>query len=289
MNLYVNNETAPLEAVVLGIGTDRGTPRAINPTIRQHLQNNTYPTTKEICREIKDFEMALRVNGVEVYRPENLDGVEQIFTRDIGFVIEDKFMVSKMKHKERKEEFAGLHKILEQVNKDNIIRFPDDVLVEGGDVIVWNDYIFIGITARTNKEGVAFLQEQFPNKKVIGFPLTVDQDNAAKHILHLDCAFQPIGTDEAIIYLDGFKNSPTELLELFPEKKRIHVNMEQKIKMFPNVFSISPSKIVIEKGFVELRDELLKRNFEVYEVNYKETSKLGGLLRCSTLPLRRRK
>ena len=289
MNLYINNESAPLEAVVLGIGTDRGRPRSINPMIRQHLKNNTFPTTEDICREIKTFEMVLKVNGVEVFRPENLDAVEQIFTRDIGFVIEDKFIVSNMKHPERKEEFAGITPLLEQLDQNKIIRVPEEALIEGGDVIIWNDYIFIGITARTNEAGVAFIQEQFPHKKVIGFPLTVDQDNASKNILHLDCAFQPIGTDQAIIYLDGFQETPTILLELFPEDKCIFVDMEQKDKMFPNVFSISPNKIVIEREFKELRDELLKRSFEVFEVDYKETSKLGGLLRCSTLPLRRTK
>ena len=58
--------------------------------------------------------------------------------------------------------------------------------------------------------------------------------------------------------------------------------------MFPNIFSISPTKIAIEKGFTRLKDELLGRGYEVFEVDYSETSKLGGLLRCSTLPLKRK-
>ena len=35
MQLFVTNETSPLEAVILGIGTDRGEPREINPMIRK--------------------------------------------------------------------------------------------------------------------------------------------------------------------------------------------------------------------------------------------------------------
>ena len=58
--------------------------------------------------------------------------------------------------------------------------------------------------------------------------------------------------------------------------------------MFPNIFSISPSKIVLEQGFERLKAGLTKRGYEVFEVRYSETSKLSGLLRCSTLPLKRK-
>ena len=159
--------------------------------------------------------------------------------------------------------------------------------IEGGDIMLWKDNIFVGIGDRTSLKGADFLRKIFPNKNVLTFDLVVDQDDADRNILHLDCTFQPIGLDEAIIYLGGFKQKPVELLRLFSTEKLIHINLEQKNRMFPNIFSISPRKIVIEKGFKELGTELRKRNYEVFEVNFSETSKLNGLLRCSILPLRR--
>lgn len=289
MELFVNNETAQLESVVLGIGTDIGKPVGINPLMREHIANNTYPTEADICAEIKTFEEVLIKNGIEIFRPTNILKVDQIFTRDIGFVIEDYFFISNMKHKERTLEINGIQHILDTIDKTKQVKIPKDIFVEGGDVIVWNDYVFVGISDRTTANSVEFIQSILPHKKVLGFEMVVDQDNSDNNILHLDCAFQPIGTDEAIIYYDGFKDFPTELLEIFPKDKLFEVTLDEKNRMFPNVFSISPTKIVLEKGFKRLKEGLIKRGYEIFEVTYGETSKLSGLLRCSTLPLKRKR
>ena len=58
--------------------------------------------------------------------------------------------------------------------------------------------------------------------------------------------------------------------------------------MNSNLFSISPEVIVSEKGFTRLNDELRRRGFTVEEIPYAEIAKMEGLLRCSTLPLRRK-
>ena len=288
MQLYVNNETSELESVVLGIGFDRGVPRGINPLMRKHIQEDTFPTEEDICREIKTLQTVFENNGVNVIRPENLSGIDQIFTRDIGFVIEDYFFVSNMKHPIRSEELKGIKHFLKNVEADKIIEIPKEVIVEGGDVILWNDFIFIGVGDRTTESAVSFLKNFFPDKTVLGFDIIVDQENADNNILHLDCTFQPIGKDEAIIYYDGFQSPPDDLLALFPKEKRIEVTLDEKNRMFPNVFSISPKKIIVEKGFLRLKEQLLERNYEVFDVDYSETSKLSGLLRCSTLPLKRK-
>ncbi len=288
MQLFVENETSQLESVVLGIGIDRGTPRGINPMIRKHLRDNTYPNETDICREIKTFETVLKQNGVNVIRPNNLTDLEQIFTRDIGFVIDDNFFISNMKHEIRSGELKGIHNILEDISPSKQISIPKKVIIEGGDVILHNEFVFIGLGDRTSQNAVEFIQNILPHKTVIGFDMIVDQNSADKNILHLDCAFQPIGKDEAIIYLDGFKKHPTAILDLFPKEKLIEVNMEEKNQMFPNIFSISQNKIVVERNFIRLKDELKERGYEVFEVDYSETSKLSGLLRCSTLPLKRK-
>ncbi len=289
MRIYLRDEMAPLESVVLGIGQNRGVARDINPTMRKHLQNNTAPTEEAIVREIKTFEQVLVQNGVEVLRPKDLPGVEQIFTRDIGFIIEDYFFVASMKHKVRQEEINGINYLLQNVESEKVIYMPPGALAEGGDVILYGDHLFVGISDRTNEAGATFLREFFPNKTVVSLDLVVDQNDSNRNILHLDCTFQPIGADQAILYKNGFLKQPDELLDLFPPDRCIEVNLEEKNLMFPNVFSIAPDKIVIERNFHRLKEELLNRNFEVFEVDYAETSKLSGLLRCSTMPLKRKK
>jgi N-dimethylarginine dimethylaminohydrolase len=81
--------------------------------------------------------------------------------------------------------------------------------IEGGDVMLWNDYIFIGtykgviikiILQLTNLEGVQFIKDLFPNKIVKEFDLVKSKLEARDNALHLDCCFQPVGNDKAIIY-----------------------------------------------------------------------------------------
>lgn len=287
MKLRIENETGNLEAVVLGHGLERGTPRGINPQMRWHLKNGTFPGDDVVQAEIKELTRIFVAAGVEVHRPSVLADVEQIFTRDIGFVIGDTFVVANMRKEERMTEIEAIQELLKSFDQSKILRVPKGAFIEGGDVIVHNENVFIGIGARTNFEAVAFMRESFPDKNVIGFDLVVDEEDHNNNILHLDCCFQPIGTDEAIIYEQGFVEKPVELLKHFSEEKLIRVSQQEKNAMFPNIFSISPKRIIIEKGFTRLKKELLDRGYEIYDVPYAEVSKLGGLLRCSTLPLRR--
>jgi len=288
IDLKVTNETATLKKVILGIGEDRGKVHGINPLIRKHIKENTLPKDVDIQREIKSFETVLTQANVEVLRPTTLAETEQIFTRDIGFVIDDLFFVANMKHPSRRKEFAGIaHHIDNLVKEGKRIKIPEGAIVEGGDVILFNEHIFIGVGERTNWAGVEFIKQQLPNKKVHGLELKVDEVNPEEHALHLDCIFQPIGKSEAIIYEAGFKNKPEDILNVFSDEQLIKVTKDQKNQMFPNIFSISPTEVIIEKSFTALKTELEKRNYTVYEVDYTETSKFNGLLRCSTLPLLR--
>ncbi len=286
MKVYIPNETAPLETVILGTAHDMGEPLDINPVSKSHIDNDTYPTETDITLELEGFANVLKDVGVEVLRPTNLVGVEQIFTRDIGFVIAGKFVIANMREPVRQKEFPGIEHLLSDIPSTNLLKLPSDALIEGGDVLVHNEYVFVGISKRTNWVGYEFLKEQFPDKSVHALPLEVN-DNPETNILHLDCAFQPVGERSAILYEEGFKSKPEILYEVFGEDNFIRVSLKEKQQMFPNVFSVAPNKVIIEEQFVRLREELAKRGIESVGVKFSETSKLSGLLRCSTLPLRR--
>ena len=108
-----------------------------------------------------------------------------------------------------------------------------------------------------------------------------------KNTLHLDCCFQTIGSDKAIMYKEGFKNQTDVdfLIHLFGKENIFFITKEEMYHMNSNVFSISEKVIVSEKGFVRLNKELRKKGFIVEEIQYSEIAKMEGLLRCATLPL----
>jgi N-dimethylarginine dimethylaminohydrolase len=173
------------------------------------------------------------------------------------------------------------------------------VRIEGGDVMPWYDKIFIGyskyadfqkfIVSRTNEAGIEFVKQLFPDKEVIPFELNKSDNDARKNALHLDCCFQPIGKGFAIMYRDGFKNKreANYLVNFFGQPKMIFIDQQEMYDMCANIFSVNPNLIISSKNFVRLNKELRDRGFKVEEVKYNETAKMEGLLRCSTLPLRR--
>ncbi|WNB17623.1 dimethylarginine dimethylaminohydrolase family protein [Marivirga arenosa] len=304
INVYVNDETAPLKTVILGtakgIGDTPDLDDAYDPKSKEHIAAGTYPKEVDMVAEMEAFAKVLEKHNVEVYRPEIIENYNQIFSRDIGFVIEDKFIKPRIL-KDRKEEIKGIQYILDKINPAQIVSVPEDVRVEGGDVMPWNDHIFVGysekedfekyIVARTNKAGLDFLTNEFPNKKVKGFQLNKSDEVAKDNALHLDCCFQPIGNNQAIIYKDGFKfeEDYNYLKDYFGEENLIHITRDEMYEMNSNVFSISPKVVVLEKNFTRLAKILEEKGFTVELVPYAEISKMEGLLRCSTLPLEREK
>lgn len=300
LNLNVNDEISPLKAVVLGTAESCGPvpapEEAYDPKSLEHILAGTYPKEEDMIAEMEAFAEVFRKYGVQVFRPEVLEDCNQIFSRDIAFVIGNKLIKANILPDREKEVEAILH-VLDKIDEDNILVPPEEVHVEGGDVMPWNDYIFVGtytgedypdyITARTNKAAVDFITEQFPDKKVRSFELRKSNTNAKENALHLDCCFQPLGKGKAILHKNGFlvEEEYQWLVDFFGKENIFEITADEMYRMFSNVFSISPEVIVSERNFARLNDWLREQGFTVEEIPYAEIAKQEGLLRCSTLPL----
>jgi len=300
LQLNIQNETSRLRAVVVGTAQNNGpTPKiedCYDPKSKEHVEAGTYPKEKDMVREMEAFVSILEKYDVKVYRPNVLENVNQIFTRDIAFVIEDKMIESNILP-DRLKELDAIDFIYKQISEENRIMPPEEVHVEGGDVMPWNDYIFIGtytgvdypdyITARTNKEAVAFIKKLFPHKKVKSFELRKSNTQAKENALHLDCCFQPVGKDKAILHKNGFliEEEYNWLVNYFGKENVFEITKEEMYEMTSNVFSISEKVVVSERNFTRLNTWLREQGFVVEEVPYAEIAKQEGLLRCSTMPL----
>ena len=145
--LNVHNETSRLEAVLLGLPDSfGGTPNVedcYDPKSKEHVLKGTFPTQENVINEMNGVKNIFLKYGVEVFRSRNIEGLNQIFSRDIGFVIEDSFVIPNI-IEERKQEVTALDAFLENINPNKIIHMPEGTRVEGGDVMLSDDYIFIG-------------------------------------------------------------------------------------------------------------------------------------------------
>lgn len=300
MKLHITDEISRLRAVILGIAESNGpTPtieEAYDPKSIEHIKAGTYPREEDMIKELDAVVKVLEKYEVTVFRPKVIEDYNQIFARDILFVIEDKILKGNILP-EREREVDATEHVWEQIEKSNRIVLPENCHIEGGDVMPWGEYIFIGtyrgedyssfITARTNMQAVKAIQDLFPEKIVKSFNLRKSNTDPRANALHLDCCFQPLGKGKAIIHKEGFleEDEYEWLVNFFGKENCFHITKDEMYQMFSNVFSISPEVVISERNFTRLNDWLRSEGFTVEEVPYAQIAKQEGLLRCSTMPL----
>lgn len=301
MHLNVKNETSTLKTVVLGQAGSIGNVPTLNKTFDaksyETILKGVYPKEEAISKEMSAFENVLLKYNVQVFRPWTLENCNQVFARDVGFVIDDKIINSNI-IPDREDEKEAYEVIYDQISYNKIYNLPEKAHVEGGDVVLFNDTVFVGLytgadysqlkTARTNLYAFHFLEELFPDKTLVPLELRKHDTDPRQCVLHLDCAFMPVSDDKVILYKDGFLNlSDYEMLvERFGKENVFEITQEEMYSMNANIFSISPTVVVSENRFMRLNNHMENEwGLTVERIPYFEISKMGGLLRCSTLPL----
>lgn len=299
----ISNETNPLQCVLLGIANQSGsTPNyedAYDPKSRLHILKGTYPKEQDLIQQLDLMHATLEKYGVEVLRPQIVSNCNQIFSRDIAFVIEDCLFISNILPA-RDREIDAIQYILDRIPNQNIRTIPEHVHVEGGDVIVHNKFLFVGfydqpdypyyVTARTNAKALRYLSAQFPEKKVIGFELNKSNDNPFANTLHLDCCFQPFGNELAIVYPEGFMHQEDVkwIENHFGSENLFLTDQQSMFEMQSNLLSVRPDLVISDPTFTAVNKWLKTKGIQIVKVPYDEISKQGGLFRCSTLPLIRK-
>ena len=303
MDIHVKSETGRLREVILGLPDSNGPVPKLRETFDaksyESVLRGVYPKEADIKKEMDAFEAVLLKYGVKVHRPALVKNCNQVFSRDVGFVIDDKIIVSNV-IPDRQEEIDAYESIYSQIHYKQIYNLPEAVHIEGGDVVLYNGVVFVGQyafadysevkTARTNRLALDYLGMLFPDKTIIPLNLRKSDTDPREGILHLDCTFMPVGRDKAIIYRDGFLNprDADHLVNLFGAANVFELTKEEMYWMNSNIFSISEDVVVSEEHFTRLNDHMRSVwGLTVETVPYREISKMGGLLRCSTLPLLR--
>ena len=298
-NLGQYHEWDRLTSIIIGSALDSGNPPheedCYDPTTLATVQKGIYPNHVLLEQQLNALVHTLESLGVTVYRPKNLPKVDQIFARDVGFVIQDVLVRSKM-IEDRAKEWEGVKDLLQGVK---CVTPPSDVLIEGGDVLIAGNKLYVGYsdeetissfkTARTNKKSLVWLQKTFPDVQVVGVQLIKDDLDVTKNVLHLDCAFMPLGLGHCIVYREGFRTEENyrKVTADYPMEKIFHVSQEEAIMLATNLLSIDKHCIVSDKRFTHVNKWLELNGYDIHLVDYSAIGNLGGLLRCSTLPLER--
>lgn len=274
IELYSNSEFGTLKEVLLCPPKFMKIREVINETQKHYLNENI--DTNLAGRQHQHLLETLQQHEIQTHllaaHPEL---PEQVFTRDIGFTIGDTLFAAQMKRKIRQGESKSFQLWLEQ-HGIQAVDMNDEI--EGGDVIVDGNAVWVGLSNRTTKQAIEELRSHLPNYDIKELKF----DPA---YLHLDCVFQPISHKKALCYPPAFTADTLELIQ--NQFELIEVDKEEQFTLATNVLSIGEKKIISLTLNKKTNEQLRQHGFNVIPIDISEIIKSGGSFRCVTLPLKR--
>lgn len=200
---------------------------------------------------------------------------KQVYIKDIAFVIENVLFISNMSLKERKVEIEPIKKLALEEKLDYYIMQNN---IEGGDVVVGDNVIFVGLSSRTNLHSIEELKKVLIFKGIKKEVISINFDNS---MLHLDCVFSLIGKESALVSPYVYDK---EVIEKYI-KNIIDVTKEEADNFATNIVYLGDKKLVTSN--ISIGNKLKKLGYYVKILDYTEIVKGEGSVDCSTLDLLR--
>ncbi|RBW71009.1 dimethylarginine dimethylaminohydrolase family protein [Bacillus taeanensis] len=268
-----NTEYDTLRKVVLCKPSYMKIREVINETQKHFIHDNINIELANLQHE--NLRKALEKHGVEVsLLPVQQKFPEQVFTRDIGFTINETVFISEMGQHIRQ----GEEQILKEWLKENEMNYYDlkEGSIEGGDVILDQKTLWIGVSDRTSKEAIEQMQKLLPNFQITAVPFE-------EKYLHLDCVFNVLSANEALIFSPAFQEKELEVLS--SRYHLIEVTREEQFTLGTNILSLGNKTVVSLPINKKVNKQLRENGYHVIEVDISEIIKSGGSFRCITLPI----
>ncbi|MFH0345341.1 dimethylarginine dimethylaminohydrolase family protein [Bacillus vallismortis] len=266
-------EYGALEKVILCRPEHMTIKDVINETQKHFEDDNIH--VKTATDQHSRFIEALRSHNIDVILLPVRDGLpEQVFTRDIGFVIGEKAFLSSMTEPIRQGEEA----IIKEFFHTQGIPYTHmlHTSIEGGDVIVDGEIVYVGISQRTDMSAIGQLEEALLDYTVVPVHLH-------EKYLHLDCVFNIVSESEALIYPQALE--PEEVEMLAKRYDLIEVPEDEQFTLGTNVLSIGRKTIISLPCNRHVNQQLSNRGYHIIEIDLTEIIKSGGSFRCCTMPL----
>lgn len=198
--------------------------------------------------------------------PEEADLPDSMFVEDPAIVLDEAAVIFPLGTESRRKEAATIAAALEKFRKLAYVKLPGTL--EGGDVLQVGKKIFVGITARSNPEGIrqlAVIVEHF-GYDVTAVPVT--------GCLHLKSAVSSLGRNTLLANRRWF------------DAKRIEgfqwLDVDTSEPHAANALAIHDS-VIFPASFPKTRATLQARGFHVLPLDISELQKAESGLTCSSL------
>lgn len=229
--------------------------------------------------QLRYFRDILEEHGVQLIYPQDVPGAwMQVFTRDVGFAVADQFFIPVMRHNIRRAEKQGIASLQECLPHVVELCVPH---LEGGDVFVHGRKVFVGISRQTTWPAFEELADYVSMQG--GFScIPVECDES---VLHLDCRFNVIGDEKAVVIREGLTARGLKTLERHFEL--IELPSSGLETLSTNYVFVSPTTVLADFRNIEVASLLSREGYKVIPLPFTEPVKAWGGPRCSICPIRR--
>ncbi len=143
--------------------------------------------------------------------------------------------------------------------------------LDGGDICDAGEHFFLGLSHRTNEEGVRQLAAHLANQ---GYTWSVIDVRGMNSILHLKSGISYIGDNTLVVTEEIAEN------ELFKTFKLIRVSIDESYAA--NCVRVN-DRVLMSAGYPHLKEELSRRGFNPLVLDMSEFQKMDGGLSCLSL------
>ncbi|MBW2366564.1 MAG: amidinotransferase [Deltaproteobacteria bacterium] len=214
--------------------------------------------------------------GVEVIDvPELVGHPNSVFTRDTAICTPEGYIEVRPGITTREAEGKWMSAVLDRLGEPRVSQINPPGSVDGGDVVLWNHVAFVGLSKRTNKEGIRQLTKDLVNmgyNAVVTIPLP-------DTILHLDKVLMPVSTEQLLVCGNIV---PHTLLKDF---KTITVDYNDMTSA--NIICLGDGELVVDKKNLGVINRLKNEAVTLNLLDISEFAKGFAGPNCLIMPLER--
>jgi dimethylargininase len=244
--------------------------RAVSPALSECELSfiERIPINMQRAREQhRAYENALASLGARVISlPPEPELPDSMFVEDPAIVLEELAVVFPLGTETRRREAESLTKAIAPFRKIEFVKLPGTL--EGGDILRVGRKLFVGLTARTNEEGIAQLRRiATPHGyEVIAVPVT--------GCLHLKSAVTHLGNNTLLANRTWFDTKPLAEFEW--------VDVDPAEPHAGNALALNGT-ILFPASFPRTRARIEAKGFRVLPLDIAELQKAESGLTCSSL------
>ena len=216
---------------------------------------------EDYCAILRDHTEVIEVEPAPNY-------ADSVYIEDTAFVYGNTAVMTKLRYPSRQPEHAAVEKVLGELGFE-MKRLADWSYLEGGDILKYDDTIWVGLSTRSDMEGVDWLSRALKDHKPTIIPVPV------QHALHLKSAITalPDGT-----FLAHPEYAPPE--SYFPGYRRAPEFEGSQVVL------LGGNKILISASAPETEAMLKADGFDVISTPMTEFEKTEGCVTCLSIRIR---